>query len=105
MSPTSSAGSPIASYHALLAGSSGERLAAETHETAFRVLQALVLLHVAAILFYAIYKRRDLVRPMITGRAAIASAEPLRFASAGRALLVALVAAALSWWVWNGLRL
>jgi cytochrome b len=81
------------------------RWAAETHETAFRVLQALVLLHVAAILFYAIYKRRDLVRPMITGRAAIASAEPLRFASAGRALLVALVAAALSWWVWNGLRL
>ena len=33
MSPASSAGSPIASYHALLAGSSGERLAAETHET------------------------------------------------------------------------
>jgi uncharacterized circularly permuted ATP-grasp superfamily protein len=33
VSPASSAGSPIASYHALLAGSSGERLAAETHET------------------------------------------------------------------------
>ena len=32
MSPASAA-SPIASYHALLAGSSGERLAAETHET------------------------------------------------------------------------
>ena len=31
------------------------------------VLIALVLLHVAAIVYYRLVKRRDLVRPMLTG--------------------------------------
>lgn len=40
---------------------------AEWHEMAFRGLQALVVLHLAAIAYYAIRRREDLVRPMITG--------------------------------------
>lgn len=38
------------------------------HHANFDVLLALIALHVAAIAFYALWKRVDLVRPMITGR-------------------------------------
>lgn len=80
------------------------RQAAEIHEAAFNVLMALIALHVVAILFYAVYKRRDLVRPMITGRARIDAAEPLRFSSAARALVAMAVAATVTWFVANGLK-
>jgi cytochrome b len=40
---------------------------AEWHELSFRLLQGLVVLHLAAILYYAVRRRQDLVRPMITG--------------------------------------
>lgn len=40
---------------------------AERHETFFWVLVALIGLHVAAILYYRIVRRDDLVTPMITG--------------------------------------
>lgn len=43
------------------------RQIAEWHELAFRLLQGLVVLHLAAIVFYAVRRREDLVRPMITG--------------------------------------
>ena len=43
------------------------RSAAEWHEVAFKVLQVVVVLHVLAILWYALAKRTDLVRPMVTG--------------------------------------
>jgi cytochrome b len=38
------------------------------HEENFEWIVALVALHLVAIAFYALYKRIDLVRPMITGR-------------------------------------
>ncbi len=41
---------------------------AHIHEFAFRILQVLVGVHIAAILYYAIWKRENLVGPMITGR-------------------------------------
>jgi len=37
------------------------------HHTLANVLLALVILHVAAILFYLLWKRENLIRPMITG--------------------------------------
>lgn len=43
------------------------RQIAEAHEITFRLVQGLVVLHLAAILYYAFRKREDLVRPMITG--------------------------------------
>lgn len=81
------------------------RQAAHLHHASFDILLVLIGLHVAAILFYALYKRRDLIGPMITGRARLTMAEPLRFASAARAGIVLLVAAALTWWVANGLKI
>ena len=43
------------------------RQIAEWHELTFRLLQGMVALHLGAIAYYAIRKREDLVRPMITG--------------------------------------
>ena len=44
------------------------RAAAEWHETIFNVILALVALHLAAILFYLIWKRQNLISAMIHGR-------------------------------------
>ena len=41
---------------------------AERHETMFWVLVVLIAVHVAAILWYRIAKRDDLITPMVTGR-------------------------------------
>ncbi|MBY0421726.1 MAG: cytochrome b/b6 domain-containing protein, partial [Parvularculaceae bacterium] len=43
------------------------RLAADIHGAVFNALLALVGLHLAAILFYAVMRRKNLVGPMITG--------------------------------------
>lgn len=43
------------------------RAIAEIHDTLFHVLQALVALHVAAVLYYLFWKRTDLITPMFTG--------------------------------------
>lgn len=43
------------------------RQIAEWHELSFRLLQGLVVLHLGAVVFYAVRRREDLVRPMITG--------------------------------------
>lgn len=37
------------------------------HEISSKVLLALVLLHVAALVFYLVWKRENLIRPMVTG--------------------------------------
>lgn len=44
------------------------RAAAEVHEGIFNLLLALVGLHILAVLFYRMVRKRNLVRPMITGR-------------------------------------
>lgn len=44
------------------------RQIAEWHELSFRALQALVGLHIAAVLFYGLWKRTNLVGAMITGK-------------------------------------
>ena len=41
---------------------------AELHETFFNVLLVLIGIHLAAIVFYRLVKREDLVTPMVTGR-------------------------------------
>jgi cytochrome b len=46
----------------------GGRAFAEAHELSFDVLIVLVGVHVAAILFYLLYDRNDLTRPMLSGR-------------------------------------
>jgi cytochrome b len=75
------------------------------HETSFTALQVLVVLHLAAVAFYLIHKRTNLVGPMVTGRARFESDPGLNFAPLWRAVLVAAVAVFVAWWTAKGLRL
>jgi cytochrome b len=44
------------------------RILAHRHETVFYILLALIAAHVAAILYYRLFRRDDLITPMVTGR-------------------------------------
>jgi cytochrome b len=46
------------------------RILAHRHETVFTILLALIAVHIAAILYYRLFKRDDLITPMVTGRRA-----------------------------------
>ena len=80
------------------------RTFAEVHELSFRGLQALVALHVTAVAFYFLWKRTNLVGPMITGRRWLPSDPGFARAPFWRLALGALLAAAAAWFVSTGLR-
>jgi len=76
----------------------------EVHEAVFNVILAVVGLHVAAILYYRVFKRDNLVSPMISGRRTFATpvATP-RIAPLWLAVVCAVLAAAITVWVAWGL--
>jgi cytochrome b len=77
------------------------RLCARLHRIAFDVLKVFILLHIAAVVFYWIWKRDNLIRPMITGSRAWRH-EPLphiEFAPRWQALIGVALAALLVWYV------
>jgi cytochrome b len=93
---------PLADYVSFEQG----RSAAGVHETVFNAILALVALHVVAVTFYLVWKRQNLVRPMITGqRRAEAgdSAAELRW-SPVLALVGVALAVAVAWAVSKGFR-
>ncbi|QHS10127.1 cytochrome b/b6 domain-containing protein [Sinimarinibacterium sp. NLF-5-8] len=73
------------------------RAAAQWHGLSFDALLVLIALHVLAIAAYRLFKRQDLLTPMISGRAHLpaGAAVHLRFASAARALPGVVLAVAL----------
>ena len=81
------------------------RQLAEIHETCFRILQALVVLHLAAIAFYAVWKRTNLARAMVTGQRVLSSDPGFRPAPWWRLIVGVVLAAAAAWFVSKGLRL
>lgn len=81
------------------------RAVAEIHELSFRILQALVALHVLAVVYYLVWKRTNLIRPMITGERTLPSDPGLRAAPWWRLVLGAVLAGAAAWFVSKGLRL
>lgn len=82
----------------------GRRIA-EWHELSFRVLQALVALHVLAVLFYLVWKRTNLIGPMFTGERALPH-DPGLAGAPVRSLVVGVVlAVAIAWALSKGLRL
>ena len=81
------------------------RAIAEIHELVFRVMQALVALHLAAIAYYVVWKKTNLVRPMITGRRWLPSDPGLSKAPWWSLVLGAVLAGAEAWFVSKGLRL
>ena len=79
------------------------RMLAERHEQVFWILVGFIGLHVAAILFYLLVRRENLVTPMVTGgregsdgEAAMAAAPAWRF------FIAAAAAAAMTWLIAAG---
>jgi cytochrome b len=85
-----------------LASADWVSLATRVHTTVNKVvLIALVLLHVGAIVYYRVAKRRDLVRPMVTGDKELDEPmEPARDTRGSRLFALCLFVAILSgvWW-------
>ena len=69
----------------------------DIHKTAFDLLTVLIVLHVAAIVFYLAVRKRNLLRPMITGRDPQVTAGEMVPAGPLRFLLAAVPAAALAY--------
>ena len=80
------------------------RQIAEFHELSFRALQGLVVLHVGAVLFYLVWKRTDLIRPMITGQRVLPSDPGLSRAPWWKLALGITVAGTIAWALSKGLR-
>ena len=80
------------------------RTLADVHELSFRALQALVVLHVGAVLFYWVWKRTNLVGAMITGRRTLPSDPGLAGAPAWRLIAGVVLAAAIAWVLSKGFR-
>ena len=76
----------------------------ELHETLFNVLLVLIALHVAAILYYALVQRKNLVGPMLTGRGdAPEGVEEMRGAPVWRLALTVLITLGATAWLWTQL--
>ena len=72
----------------------------EAHGFVFNLILAMIALHLAAILYYRVVKKDDLVRPMLTGRRAFpAGIAAPRLAPLWQAVLLAALAAAFTVWV------
>ena len=68
------------------------------HGLNFYILLGLIGLHVLAVIAYAVVKRHDLVRPMISGKKRLpAATRAPRMASPLLALVILLIAAAAVW--------
>ncbi len=77
--------------------------AREWHHLLFNVLLGFIALHVAAILFYLVVKRDNLVGPMVSGRKTFAvSVTQPKMAPVWLAALGAVLSAALAWWISAG---
>jgi cytochrome b len=87
-----------------LVSSATVKSATGLHHRGFWLLVGLVGLHLAAIVFYRLVLREDLITPMLTGVKEVDEAHhpPVVFVGVVRAMLLAVAAAAL---VWGGLAL
>lgn len=84
-------------------GEAANEFAHEAHEFLWNVLLALIALHLAAILFYYLVQKKNLVGPMVTGKAVVdPGAEPMRPTQWWVALVCLAVAAGVTWWVTKG---
>ena len=85
----------------LLEKSTSDRLTG-WHRQGLWIIVGLVSLHVAAVLWYLVVRRKDLIRPMVTGWKSEAPAGSEASGGGGWALLTALAAAGFTVWVAAG---
>ena len=77
--------------------------ARDLHEDFFNVLLALIVLHVAAVVFYRLVLGKKLTKPMITGRASLEpDVEPMRPGRGWLAIVCLVVALAVTRWIVAG---
>lgn len=89
---------------ALLVSEDASETLTERHETMFNILLALIGLHLAAILFYALVRRRNLIGAMLTGHGdARHGVEPMRGAPVWRLLLAVVISGGIALWMWTRL--
>jgi len=75
----------------------------DLHEDFFNLLLVLIGIHVAAVIFYLVAKRKNLIGPMISGKAALDPAtEPMRPGKWWAALLCLIAAIAITRWIIAG---
>ena len=67
------------------------------HHVNFNILLGFIILHIVSVLFYLVYKRENLVRPMITGRKPdpLNSFEPISGSRLTVAVILALICSSL----------
>lgn len=83
-----------------LAGVTTADLVSESHEVFFYVVVALIIVHLAAIAYYAVLKNNNLVKPMITGKRETASLiDGIATPSFAKVALTAAFSAALAIWI------
>lgn len=80
------------------------RAISTAHGIVFNVLLAIIVVHLAAIAFYRLVRKNDLVTPMISGRLTVAAdaAQP-KLGSWIKAAGVAIIAATLAMWISYGM--
>lgn len=80
------------------------RTAADIHHLSFTALQILVALHVLAILFYLVRRKRNLTWTMITGSEPLGEGEgrPVDRVHPWRLAVAIAVAAGVAWWIAGG---
>jgi cytochrome b len=87
---------PLASYISFDQG----RMAAHWHHFVFNIVWILVALHILAVLYYAVFRRDNLLSAMVTGwRLAPDGSKPVAFAPIWRLLIGVVLAAAIAWWI------
>ena len=70
------------------------------HEIGFNLILAVIVIHVAAIVWYRVVRRDDLITPMVTGKRAYETAvEAPTIAPWPRVLISAAVAGGIAYWV------
>ena len=86
----------------LISGDASEEVT-DLHEDMFDILLVLIGIHIAAVLFYWIAKRQNLVKPMVTGSAELdPDSEPMRPAKWWVALLCLIASIAVARWILAG---
>lgn len=79
------------------------RQVADVHGLVFNLLLAMIALHVAAVVFYLVGRKRNLIGAMLHGRAAPdVQGEPMTPAPLWRSALAAALAGALTYWISKG---
>lgn len=86
-------GGPFADYLSF----ESSRQIAEWHEAWFTVIQLIIVLHIAAVIYYFIWRGQNLLGPMLHGKTNLLVVEPVKAFDMKRLLPGLLIAAALVW--------